>query len=422
MQIEGSRVGIVGGSIAGCAAAIAVRHVGAEPVVFERSRGELRDRGAGILIPDALCTDLRERGYVNRGYRTWQITERLWLLRDGAAPTGRVVWRQKSRATTNNWGLLWESLRSKVPDADYREGVEVEHIERADEGWVVRTSDGEESQFDVILGADGYRSSVRALLHRNSRPSYAGYILWRGTIDENHIRDRSLWDQATNMSRAWKVCIPGGQGTLYAIPGFDGGTTPGRRRVNWAVYCSPPDGTRFEDVLSVPPDSVTSGLIPAFEALLEAHFPPYVADLIRLSIADCSVFIQPIYDMLVTSYVDAGGILLIGDASTIVRPHTGSGATKALGDAVALERICADTQSWENALTAYDAERCEAGRQLVELGRRMGRDQVERTPEWTSMTPEMMQAWADATLAGQRLYFYGDGDDSGHAKQRAGYP
>ena len=65
-------------------------------------------------------------------------------------------------------------------------------------------------------------------------------------------------------------------------------------------------------------------------------------------------------------------------------------------------------QSWEGSLAAYDAERCRAGRELVELGRRIGRAQVEETPEWASMTPEDFDAWTRATLAGHRLYLYGN--------------
>lgn len=50
----GLNVAIIGGSIAGCAAAIALRRVGCEVTVYERSRGTLEDRGAGIGMPLAL--------------------------------------------------------------------------------------------------------------------------------------------------------------------------------------------------------------------------------------------------------------------------------------------------------------------------------------------------------------------------------
>lgn len=51
-------VGIVGGSLAGCAAAIALRRAGCEVSVYERSRGALEDRGAGIGMPLALLRTL----------------------------------------------------------------------------------------------------------------------------------------------------------------------------------------------------------------------------------------------------------------------------------------------------------------------------------------------------------------------------
>ncbi|MEW2455904.1 FAD-dependent oxidoreductase [Streptomyces albus] len=58
MRIRGSHVAVVGGSIAGCAAAVALARAGREVTVFERSRGGLRDRGAGITLPASLRDEL----------------------------------------------------------------------------------------------------------------------------------------------------------------------------------------------------------------------------------------------------------------------------------------------------------------------------------------------------------------------------
>ena len=58
MKVRGSRVAVVGGSIAGCAAAIALDRLGCRVDVFERSTGALRDRGSGIAIPLALRDEL----------------------------------------------------------------------------------------------------------------------------------------------------------------------------------------------------------------------------------------------------------------------------------------------------------------------------------------------------------------------------
>src|SRR5262245_47502899 len=58
-------VAVIGGSIAGCAAAIALRRAGCEVTVFERSRGNLEDRGAGIGMPLALLHTLVERDFVD---------------------------------------------------------------------------------------------------------------------------------------------------------------------------------------------------------------------------------------------------------------------------------------------------------------------------------------------------------------------
>ncbi len=103
-----------------------------------------------------------------------------------------------------------------------------------------------------------------------------------------------------------------------------------------------------------------------------------------------------------------GRVMLIGDAGTVTRPHTGSGATKALQDALCLARLGQEHDEWPDLLAAYDAERTAAGVSLVRLGRRLGRDLVEHTPDWGTMTAADFDAWTRQTLSGERLYFYGN--------------
>lgn len=62
---RGLRVGIVGGSIGGCVAAIALARVGCEVSVFERSRAQFEDRGAGISSPLAHLEWLRAEGLID---------------------------------------------------------------------------------------------------------------------------------------------------------------------------------------------------------------------------------------------------------------------------------------------------------------------------------------------------------------------
>jgi 2-polyprenyl-6-methoxyphenol hydroxylase-like FAD-dependent oxidoreductase len=198
--------------------------------------------------------------------------------------------------------------------------------------------------------------------------------------------------------------LPGGHSIFYLIPDFDGGTTPGRRRVNWGIYAPKPDGLDFAEPGSLPPGAIDKALYAHLDRLLDEHFPPAVAALFRLSSRD-EVSLQPIYDEVIERYAGRR-LALIGDAGALGRPHTGSGATKALQDALAFERLAETLGSWEEVLAAYDAERVKASNALVELGRRIGRAQVEQTPDWPSMTEADFEAWSEATFAGSQLYFY----------------
>ena len=408
VAVHGSRVGIAGGSIGGCATAIALRKAGCDVTVFERSEGLLKDRGAGIGIPVPLYAGLVADGYLTSTMPACRSRQRIWIADDGRAGEGRVIWRQPSSAVLNNWAVLWRTLRAQVPDTVYREGTAVVHVDCDADGAEVTLHGGQRERFDAIVGADGYRSTIRRLVTPGSKPVYARYVAWRGNLDEQHLGDQSA--ARALLEGAWlTICFPGGHVVLYLIPGFDQRADPGHRRLNWVVYSQPPAATDFADAASVPAGGVCDSHIGFLHRLVDAQLPPYWAEAVRVTTRE-HLSIQPIYDRAAPTYV-SGRVALIGDAATVTRPHTGSGATKALQDALALEHACREHSSWDDALAAYDRERCAAGNELVELGRRLGEGQVERTPDWLAMSPADFDEWTRAMLGGHRLYHVGNVTD-----------
>jgi 2-polyprenyl-6-methoxyphenol hydroxylase-like FAD-dependent oxidoreductase len=64
--MAGGRVAVIGGSIAGCAAALAAHRTGADEVtIFERSTGGLEDRGVGVVMHSDISRLLENAGYAD---------------------------------------------------------------------------------------------------------------------------------------------------------------------------------------------------------------------------------------------------------------------------------------------------------------------------------------------------------------------
>jgi 2-polyprenyl-6-methoxyphenol hydroxylase-like FAD-dependent oxidoreductase len=403
MQIQGSRVAIVGGSIAGCAAAIALRRAGCQVTVYERSRGKLQSRGFGIGTPIPMRDELRLHGYLPPDYTSVVRTCRWWVVAD-STPSGRLLWKQPAAAASNNWGVLWQSLRRALGAVDYREGVSVDAFVAAGEGFRLSCSDGSTETCNVLVGADGYRSIVRKQLHPRSSPKYAGYVAWRGTYPEARVADRALIERM-DAEQAWTtVVFEKGHGGVHLVPGSDNNLEPGHRRINWLIYSPPPASADFSDPTSVPPGEVNAVLHAHLNQLLDDYFPAQVAQVIRASTAE-EILVQPIYDEVIPSYAGQR-MLLAGDAGSITRPHTASGATKALADALALERLATGHDTWDEVIPVYSTDRATAAQAIVELGRRIGEGQVTACPDWSAMSARDVEAWAKHMMGDQPLYIY----------------
>lgn len=403
MTVAGSHVGIVGGSIAGCSAAIVLRRLGCDAHVFQRSRNPLEGRGAGIVIPISLVEELIGADLLPSGYPHCRYAGRRWIIADGS-PGGRVVWESPMSAATNNWGVLWGALRGGVPDDAYHAGNEVKEVDQ--DGAGLTLADGNRFSTDVVVGADGYRSIVRRLLHADANPTMAPYVLWRGDFEEARVPDPAVIDESDAAAASFTVPFGGGHAVIYLIPGDDGSVTTGRRRVNWAVYTSVPPGIDPAESPFVRGGEIPDEAHAFFESTVERGLPPQLAALVSESSRD-EVWIQPIYDKLAERYAGQR-VMLIGDAATVTRPHTASGATKALQDAVALGRIAANEADWPEILSAYDAERSAEGNRLVLMGRRLGRAQVESPPDWARMSPGDFESWSARMTAGDTHHLFSD--------------
>ncbi|UGQ12792.1 FAD-dependent monooxygenase [Yinghuangia sp. ASG 101] len=383
--MRGGSVAIVGGSIGGCAAAMAAVRAGAERVeVFERSGNRLEEWGMGLAVNQGRYEELAAADYLDDDIPFVRFHRRRWIVRDGDAPAGRELGVQGFDFRGYTWSVLWRELRRRVSGAAvYHPGTAVRAVASRDDAAEVTFQDGSSRSFDLVVGGDGYRSTVRDAVFPDSRPTYARYVAWRGTLPASELPDGLDWDP----SDAITVLFPQGHAVLYRIPSADGGTT-----ANWLVYGAPPAETEItpDAPTSLPPGRTTDRLIDYLGDLVERHLPPLWAEIVRRS--RDRVYVQPIYDFVSPRYV-SGRLALLGDAATVARPHTGAGAVKALQDASALEAALRETATWDEALHRYDRERRDVGLAMVDLGRRLGLAQVEQVPDWSDMDDRALRVW-----------------------------
>jgi 2-polyprenyl-6-methoxyphenol hydroxylase-like FAD-dependent oxidoreductase len=412
----GLNVAIVGGSLAGCAAAIALRRVGCEVTVYERSRGKLEDRGAGIGMPLALLHTLIERDLVDADMAHFQATKAPFVLcadaEGGDHGRGRLLWEQPIAAAVTNWGIVYRHLRSRIPDAIYHQGQEVTAVSDPGGDTVsVHLADGHTAQFDLMVCADGQQSVGRRLLFPAHSLQYVGYILWRGLAEEQAVANIPFFaNRVTWALSATGYCL------LYLVPSHTEEVAVGKRQVNWVLYENVTD-TALPGVLTdahgvVHPTSLPPGVASAAQVAYIHHrarqqFPRYVADVVC---ATPNPFIQAVFDLSIPHY-RRGRLCLIGDASTLCRPHAASGAVKALTNALTLADALTKPGTLEDALRTWDAAQSAEGRRLVTLGQVMGRAFVQDMPAWQQMDAAAMEHWWTALMRAQHWYVTEDATD-----------
>jgi len=361
---------IIGGSLGGLFSAHLLRAVGWDVVVFEQETGDLAGRGAGIGTHDALHQVMARIGVPIE--QAMSVVTRCYTCLD---PAGNVFRELPLRRTMSAWACFYRPLKDSLPAECCQFGMRLTHVEPDPAGVAAIFADGSRIRADVLIGADGHRSTVRTQFLPEVKPAYAGYVAWRAIVPEDRLRreTREL------LIERYVFCLTEGQLALaYPVPKNQVDHRSGGYGLNVVWYrttdmetlnrlCTDSQGRQH--LGSIPPPLIRPEVVTQAKEAASGLLAPQIAEIV---VQSEQLFFQPIYDLESPRLVFANTVLL-GDAAFIARPHVGAGVTKAALDAVCLaDAIAANECDLNAALAHYDRERQTFGRWVVNRGRRLG--------------------------------------------------
>ena len=318
---------VIGGGIVGLTSGLALRRAGLEVVIYERA-SEIRAAGAGLgLWANALAV-FDELGVGEEVRAIGKPSEMYFHDADG-----RLLDTPEFGVEDHRFLLVHRAkLNDLLADAVGRENIRLatgfdEYTEHADRV-TVRLSDGSSEDADVLVGADGAYSAVRAQLVPGSEAQeHAGHHAWRavlpaagGMVTENRLV------LGPHGCRGGYVRTYDG-GVYWLVNQFDTHSLTGTLKEQALQRAAHLDGDGRDPVLTELISATPEELILHNQIMLVPPLPRWVS----------------------------ARVVLAGDAAHAMSPHITAGATLGVEDAALLGRLLTPTADVPAALAAYEA-------------------------------------------------------------------
>ncbi len=367
-----TRVAIIGGGIGGLTAAIALSRAGIEVAVYEAA-AELKEIGAGVALHPNAMKVLRAIGVEDdvrkvAGRSQWQVTCN-WK-------TGRVISktnRQQQAASFGTVGAtvhradLLDVLAGALPSGIVTLGRRCTEVRSDGDLAIARFADGSEIEADVIVGADGIHSSVRASLFGPDAPRFTGKICYRSVVPAEAVRGARLF---ANFAQ-WLG--PHGTIVLYPLRGED--------LINIVCHHDD-DGYRHESWIT------ECGGAEVLECYAGWH-----DSLLRLFAAADTWYKWALYDRDPIPRWTRGRVTVLGDAAHPMLPYLGQGACQAIEDGVVLAAaLSAEASDPLTGLARYERARRPRASQVVLASRERGLSN-HLTSRWATWRRDLSIAW-----------------------------
>jgi len=365
--------------MSGLLAGLLLRRAGWAVDIYERVDSELSGRGAGIVAQYELIERLRGLGLATDALGVHITTRKILDAQ------GRLTHEIECPQVLTAWERVYRLLRDAFPPEHYHRGRGLAKFTQDADAVQAYFSDGEIIEADLLVGADGIRSTVRQQCLPDVTPRYAGYSAWRALIAEAAFPPeihRELFEYMT-------FGLPPGEQFLgYPVAGPDNDLRPGHRRYNVVWYRPADEATKLQWLLtdergathaiSIPPPLIRREAIAEMRADAERLVAPQFRQIVRLIEEP---ILQPIYD-LESPRMAFGRVAIVGDAAFVARPHVAAGVSKAADDAAALAESLQGEPDVESALKRFEAARLSENHRIIERARHLGAYlQASRTQE-----------------------------------------
>jgi len=378
-----TEIAIVGGGIGGLAAAAFLHRAGVTATVYEQA-AELGEVGAGVVVAPNAARLLRTLGvldvFAERAvpletgweFRRWQDGTVL-SAEDLATKCERLY---GERTYTAHRADLLDAVRRAVPAASVRLGRRCVALERHDRGGALTFEDGERVEADVVIGADGIHSLVRAALTAPVPPAYSGLC-------------------------AFRALVPAGQAPSFARrPAQTLWVGPGHHLVHYPVSA----GELVNLVAFAPAGDYTTESWTATAPIEEllAEFAGWDERLVALIRAAGTPGRWALLDRAPLTRWTFGTVTLLGDAAHPMFPFFAQGAAQAIEDGAVLARcLAADPADPAAALRRYESLRIPRTTRLQEVSHARahvnhlpdGPEQRARDASFSRVDPLAASAW-----------------------------
>jgi salicylate hydroxylase len=342
------RVAIVGAGIGGAITGVALQRAGVDVRIYEQA-AQLEEVGAGVVLsPNA--TRILDRLKLGKDFLRRAVKPEFLHLRRWS--DGRTISRQplgeESRAryggpyVTVHRADLIDAIASSHREGTVYFGRRVAELHQDGGGVDLTFEDGGTVDADVVLGADGIRSTVASAIGIPTIPRASGYAAYRALIPAERIADLGIATEQT----AWLG--PSHHFVHYFVSG-------GERLNCVAIVPSPNEEeswTRVGDVADA-----------------RAEFADWHSDVRQILERVEHTMLWGLYDRPTRSEWHAGRVALVGDAAHPMLPFFAQGAAQAIEDAAVLAHMLADArrEDVDERLAEYSALRVPRARRIQEL-------------------------------------------------------